>query len=89
MAESRLENLINSVEDGTVAVATLKLLQEHSKQYLKLSELYQKNSHRSSQMLTKRLSELDAFLTVKDQLEYFISLSSKFNTGTSNILYFD
>ena len=88
MAESCLENLINSVEDGTVAVATLKLLRKHSKQYSKLCELYQKNqsSHRSGQMLTKRLSELDAFFTVKDKLEYFISLISIFTTGTSDFL---
>ena len=81
MAETCLENLIKSVEDGTVAVATLKLLQKHSKQYLKLCELHQKNG-RNVQMLNKRLSEMNVFFTVKDQLEYFISLISIFTTGT-------
>ena len=81
MAETCLENLIKSVEDGTVAVATLKLLQKHSKQYLKLCELHQKKSC-SVQMLTKRQSELNAFFIVKDQLEYFMSLISIFDTGT-------
>ena len=83
-AESFLENLINSVENGTVTIATLELLEKHEKQFLKLGEIHQKNRNVSTSItktFRQRLSEKRAFFTLKDNLECFISFSSIFTSG--------
>ena len=83
-AESCLDNLIKSVEKGTVTVATLKFLEEHSDQYLKLGEIHQTNQKVSiliKDSFSRRCRELEAFLKLKDHLECFIHFSNIFTSG--------
>ncbi len=83
-AESCLYNLIRSVENGTVTVATLKFLEEHSSQFLKLGEIHQPNRKHATSIkdsFSWRLSELKAFFTLKDHLECFIHFSNVFSLG--------
>ena len=85
-AESFLDNLINSVENGTVTIATLILLEEHADQFLKLGELHQNNKKVPISIknnFRQRCSEKKAFLTVKSQLQCFINFSNIFNSGIS------
>ena len=93
MAEKRFTGLINSVEDGTVKVATLKLLKEHFEQYLNLGEICQTNqkvetSIELSLSLSQRLFELKAFLELKDRLECFIHFCNDFSSGILIIVLF-
>ena len=89
MAETCLDKLIDSVEKGTVTVASLKLVEKNDKQFFKLVEMYLKNQNgsESSEKVSvqvsfkQRMSERDAFLKIRDQLEYFIALSSIFSSG--------
>jgi hypothetical protein len=79
---------MNSVKDGSVTVATLQLLKEHSEQYYKLGKIYQKNQSGAKDFrydFSQRKDELDAFVKLKNQLECFIGLISKFRSGTLNI----
>ena len=83
-AESCLDNLIKSVENGEVTVATLKVLEKHASQFLKLGEIHQMNQNVSisaKNSLSQRLSELKAFLRLRDHLECFIHFSDKFTSG--------
>ncbi|CAB4005504.1 Hypothetical predicted protein, partial [Paramuricea clavata] len=82
-AESCLDNLIKSVEKGTVTVATLKFLEEHSDQYLKLGEIHkttQKVSISIEDSFSQRRRELEAFLTLRKHVECFIYFSDKFTS---------
>ena len=80
-AESFLDNLINSVENPIVTVATLNLLEEHADQFLKLGEIHQ-NSQKVSvsikETFPRRLSEKASFFALQDQLKSFINLSNVF-----------
>ncbi len=90
-AELCLDNLINSVEKGTVTVATLKLLEEHSTQFLRLGEIHQKNQNVAISIkdsFSRRRSELKAFITLKDQLTCLNYFSSIFTSGISIIILF-
>ena len=90
-AESCLDNMIKSVEKGTVTVATLKFLEEHSDQYLKLGEIHQttqKVSISVEDSFSLRRRELDAFLTLRKHVECFIHFSDKFTSGISVINLF-
>jgi formyltetrahydrofolate hydrolase len=83
-AEYCLDNLINSVEKGNVTVSTLKFLEEHCNQYLKLGEIHKttlKVSNSIKDSFSQRLCELKAFFTLKDHLECFIHFSEKFTSG--------
>lgn len=85
-AESFLDNLIKSVENGKVPVATLKVLKKHSSQLLKLGEIHQtsqKGSISIKDSFSRRLSELEAFLMLKDHLKCFIHFSNIFTSGIS------
>ena len=91
MAETCFTGLINSVEDGTVKVATLKLLKEHSEQYLKLCKICQTDEKVETPIkasLSQRLCELDAFLELKDHLECFIRFCNDFSSGILIIILF-
>ena len=91
MAESCLMSLKRSVEDGTVTVATLQLLNQYSKQYFKLGEVLQKNQNSASNVelnFSLRMFELNAFLKLKKQLECFIGFSNLLSSGKSGILKF-
>ena len=86
MAESCLENLINSVNNGTITVATLKLVKENEKQYLNLAETHVKNQNGhqnidSEASFRQRVCELDVFYKLRDQLQCFISFSNIFSSG--------
>ena len=89
-AESCLYNLISSVENGTVTVATLKLLQEHSSQFLMLGELHQTNKNNSTSIrdsFSSRRSELKAFLTLRDHLDCFTHFSTMFTLGMPSFYF--
>jgi hypothetical protein len=93
-AESCLYNLINSVEDRTVTVATLKLLKEYSKQYHKLAEMHQGslNSPRNvgistAHFLSLRHCEMKAFFTLRDRLECFVGFSKDFKLGNRDFYW--
>ena len=84
-AVSCVENLVDSVNDGTVKTATLKLLEEHFEQFLKLGEVHQTNQNRSQHVpiktsFEKRLSELKEFHKLNDQLKCFLGFCS-FKSG--------
>ena len=84
-AESFLDTLINSVENGTVTIATLQLLEKHSSQFLKLGEIHQKNKKVPvpvKDSYLQRRSEKKAFFTLRDNLECFINFSNIFTSGT-------
>ncbi len=86
--ESCLDYLINSVENGTVTVATLEFLGQYSSQFLKLGEVHQTNENVSVSIkdsFSRRRSELKAFLTLRDHLECFIHFSNNLNPGMSVI----
>jgi hypothetical protein len=90
-AESCLDNLIKSVEKGTVTVATLKFLEEHSDQYFKLVEIHkmtQKVSISIEDSFSQRRRELQAFLTLRKHVECFTYFSDKFTSGISVINLF-
>ena len=89
-AESFLDNLIRSVENGTVTIGTLKLLEEHANQFLKLGEIHQMNKKVPvliARYFQQRRSEKDAFFEVRDQLKCFINFSNIFNSGMSIIYH--
>ena len=84
-AEKCLTDLINSVEKGTVRVATLNLLDKHRNQFLKLGEIHQTNKKVETPSInvsfSQRLSELEAFLAFKDNLDCFIHFCNIFPSG--------
>ncbi|CAB4012403.1 Hypothetical predicted protein [Paramuricea clavata] len=85
-AESCLDNLIKSVENGNVTVGTLKVLEKHSNQFLKLGEIHQMNRKVSVSVknyFSQRLRELKEFFTLRDHLECFIRFNDKFTSGIS------
>ncbi|XP_028416584.1 E3 ubiquitin-protein ligase rnf213-alpha-like [Dendronephthya gigantea] len=80
-AVSCVENVVNSVNDGTVTAATLKVLREHSKQFLELCEVHQTNQSGSQHVPMRttfetRLSELREFHNLNGQLKCFLDLCS-------------
>ena len=92
-AESCLDNLIKSVENGEVTVATLKVLEKHSSQFLKLGEIHQMNRKVSISIrnsFSQRLREMKEFFALRDHLECFLHFSDKFISGIyhSSIMYF-
>ena len=83
-AENYLTDLINSVEEGTVKVATLMLLEKHLNQFLKLGEICQTNRKVATSIkdsFSRRISEMEAFLAWKDHLKCFTYFSNIFATG--------
>lgn len=89
-AESFLDNLIRSVENGTVTIGTLKLLEEHANQFLKLGAIHQMNKKVPvliGNYFQRRRSEKKAFFELRDQLKCFIDLSNIFNSGMSTIYH--
>ena len=83
-AESFLDSLIKSVEDGTVTVARLKLLQEHDDQFLKLGDIRQWNKKVSvsiKEQFRRRISEQKRFFALREQLKCFIDFSNIFTSG--------
>ena len=83
-AETFLTSLIKSVEERTVTVATLKLLEEKFDQFIKLGEIWQMNQNHEISIqvsFSERLSELKAFFAYKDDLECFIHFSNIFTSG--------
>ena len=89
MAETCLDNLIKSVNNGTVTVATLKLVKANEKQYLNIAETHVKNQNgqRNTEVsaiasFKQRVCELDVFYRLKDQLQCFISFTNVFLSGT-------
>ena len=86
-AETCLTDVINSIEEGTVRVATLNLLKKHSDQFFKLDEIYQTKVERSvgtssiQDSFSQRLCELEAFLAWKGHVESFIRFSNIFTSG--------
>jgi hypothetical protein len=83
-AEAFLDNLIKSVENGKVKVGTLKVLEEHSSQFLKLGEIHQMNINVSFSIkdsFSQRRSELEAFIRLRDHLKCFIYFSDNFTSG--------
>ena len=89
-AESFLDEVIKSVENGTVTIATLELLEEHSDQFLKLGEIHQKNMKVPvliRNYFLQRCSEKKAFFSVKNQLQCFINLSNNFSPGMTIIYH--
>lgn len=84
-AESFLDDLITSVKGGTVTIAKLKVLEKHSKQFLKLGEIHQKNKKvpvSVKDSFQKRLSQKKAFFTLRDHLECFMNYANIFTSGT-------
>jgi hypothetical protein len=72
------------VENGTVTVATLDYLVEHTTQFLKLGEVHQTNQQVSISIKDSfllRRSELKAFLKLRDDLGCFINFSTVFISG--------
>jgi hypothetical protein len=89
MAESCLMSLKESVEDGTVTVATLQLLKDHFKQYFKLGEIHEQNANNGRNVefdFSQRMLELDVFLKLRKQLECFIGFSKLLPSGKLGIL---
>ena len=87
-AESCLDNLVSSVNDGTVIVATLTLLDKKSDQFLKVDEVYQVNKKcgtPTKYRFLQRISEMKAFLTFKNSLRHFIGFSNIFTSGKRDI----
>lgn len=85
-ADSFLDNLINSVENGTVTIATLELLEKHENQFLKLGEIHQKNKNIQISIknsFRQRRSEKKAFFTLRGDVECFINFSISFTSGIS------
>jgi ribosomal protein S17E len=83
-AETCLTGLMNSVKEGTVKVATLKLLEKHTDQFLKLGEIYETNQQVETSVqvsFSQRLSERNAFLAFQVRLECFIHFCNIFTSG--------
>ena len=82
--ESLLDKLISSVEDGTVTVATLNLLEKNADQFLKLGEIHQENKKISVSIqkpFERRISELRSFFALREKLKSFINFSNIFVSG--------
>ena len=83
-AESRVENLVHSVQNGSVTVATLKMLEKHQNQFISLGEIFQKQSKAESASAAikvsfgDRIGELTVFRNQKTQLDYFIGICEAF-----------
>ena len=91
-AVSCVEDLVNSVNAGTVTTATLKVLEKHSEQFLKLGEVHQTNENDPQRIpietsFHQRLSELKEFHQLNFKLKCFLSLCS-FTSGILEIFYF-
>ena len=83
-AESFLDNLLRSVEDSTVTVATLRLLQEHADQFLKLGGIHQKNQNvpmSIKESFQQRITEQKSFFALQEKLKCFIDFSNIFTSG--------
>ena len=86
-AESRIENLVHSVQNGCVTVATLEILEKHQHQFISLGEIFQKQSKAESASAAikvsfgDRIGELTVFRNQKTQLDYFIGICEAFPTS--------
>ena len=89
-AESRLEHLVNSVQDRSIAVGTLELLAKYSKQFLVLGQIIQKSREASSNIYQRIpindafnhcREELVAFLEEKKILKSFLDFCEHFKAG--------
>ena len=86
-AESCLELLVKSVQDRSIAVGTLELLADYSKQFLVLGEIIQKSRETSSinNAFNQCREELVAFLKEKEILKSFLDFCEHFKTGWCNV----
>ena len=83
-AESFLDSLLRSVEDSTVTVATLRLLQEHADQFLKLGGMHQENQNVPASIkpsFQQRITEQKSFFALEEKLKCFIDFSNIFTSG--------
>ena len=89
-AESLLDDVIKSVKDGSVTVATLRQLKQHTSQFLKLCEVQQTSqtggqNESVEKYFCQRVSELDAFFTLEGQLKCFITFCNNLTSGRQPI----
>ena len=76
------------MENGTITIATLELLEKHENQFLKLGEIHQNNKNVQVSIknsFLQRRSEKKAFFTLRDDLECFINFSNSFISGMSPV----
>ena len=86
-AESRIEDLVHSVQNGSVTVATMEVLEKHQNQFISLGEIFQKQSKAESSSAAikvsfgDRIGELRVFRLQKTQLDYFIGICEAFTSS--------
>ena len=90
-AESFLDSLLRSVENNdddkisrTVTVATIRLLQEHADQFLKLGGTHQKNQNvpvSIKESFQQRIIEQKGFFALEEKLKCFIDFTNIFTSG--------
>ena len=88
--ESSIIDLVHSVESGSITVEKLEMLRKHSKEFLALVAVVEKNKVRSSgagqnssvtTVFRDRCGELRAFHNNKELLRSFISFCDTLRSG--------
>ena len=90
-AKSRIEHLVQSVQNGSVTVGTLELLERNFKQFISLGEILQNQckkekwspGDRKSIRLSfgERVQEIKGFRDQREKLEYFLSICDPFKSS--------
>lgn len=90
-AESRIEHLVQSVQNGSVTVATLELLERNFSQFISLGEILQNQckkekgsagDHKSIRLpFGERIQEIKEFRNQREKLDYFFSISDPFKSS--------
>ena len=90
--ESCVENLILSIQNGSVPVSTLEILETYSTQFLKLGEIFQENKRRVGgdvkvnqipieKSFKQRTDELKLFQVQSKQFSYFTDICDVFDSS--------
>lgn len=90
-AISSLEAAMGSLNDGTTEFQMLRLLNDHSKNFLALCEHINKQESKLSslrQLLHQRCNELTAFQEEREEVAIFIRLCALLKQGIQEDLFF-
>ena len=90
--ESCVENLILSIQNGSLPVSTLEILETHSTQFLKLGKIFQENKRRVGgdvkvnqipieKSFKQRTDELKLFQAQREQFSYFTDICDVFDSS--------
>ena len=90
-AISSLEAAMGSLKDGNIEFQMLRLLDDHSENFLALCEHVNKKEGKLSslkQLLYQRCNELTAFQGERDKVTIFIRLCALLNQGIQEDFFF-